>query len=117
MKLRPIDFTVYGFRRVSVVLAYEPYDGATFLAQPDLYTGKHWYVAHRGTTYLAAIPARNSRKAALAVAEKLSRACPSAAKVRLKRGEDGAPLFNNIVGPHRKMRSEILAVVDPRSAE
>lgn len=114
---KPFDFTVYGYKRVSVVRAYEPFDGAAFIAQSGLDNPRSWYVAHRGTTYLAACPARNTRKAALAIADKLSRECPSAGKVRLKRGEDGVPIHDKIVGPHRKLRSEILAVVDPVRAE
>jgi hypothetical protein len=99
----PFKLTIHG-REDFDVEAYEPCEGATFVVHRSR-GGKDWLVTHRGTTWIAHQPDINTRTAALHVAQRLHDGCPSAAKVRVNAGG------KRLVGPHQKMRDEIIAVL------
>lgn len=96
------------------VEAHEPFDGAAFVAHKAR-GDREWLVTHRGTTFIAHYPDDNTKRAALAVAEALSKSCPSADKVKQADG-------GKLTGPHQKLREEIVAALRhlgeslPRSA-
>lgn len=102
--MKVFTFTVRG-RETFDVEAYEPCEGATFVAHRSRGGKGRWLVTHRGTTWIAHQPDINTRRAALDIAQRLHDGCPSAGKV--KPSSDG----KSITGPHQKLRGEIIEVL------
>lgn len=90
-------------------------EDATFAAQAHLTVGDWWQVIHVPTTYAVPYTACGRRKEALALAERLTRECPSAGSVEPGKGTAKGK-HGPVAGMSRELKMELRAALADRIA-